>query len=159
MPQGMNYRPLKEWQPKKRFSHKDNAWHLAFAHKSSLRGKNCRTRNLLIVLLYQRWFTKHLFSGLSYEEFIPFLGVTVCACYVENQLNKWFEQGYLKREPSVNPKTHKLVYLYCVGERGKHLVNDIIPQGKLAEYIQVLLDAHRLLEVAQKEAPTIDPVK
>jgi hypothetical protein len=152
--------PLKEWMPRKRLSHKDNRMHLAFAHRDSMVGKNCRTRNLVIVLLYQRWFTKHLFSGLPYEELLPLLGPTVCARYIENRMTLWTQWGYLKREPSVNPKTHRLIYLYSIDDRGKHLVLEIIPRAKLAEYIQVLIDAHRLLQADHsKEVKPNNPVK
>jgi hypothetical protein len=152
--------PLKEWQPKLRLSHKDNKMHLAYAHRESMKGKNCRTRNLVIVLLYQRWFTKHLYTGLCYEELVPLLGPTVSAGYMEDRMILWTQWGYLKREPSVNPKTHRLIYLYSVEKRGKHLVEEIIPRQKLAEYVAILIDAHRLLEAAQsKEVKPNDLVK
>ena len=142
---------LKEWQPKKRFSHKDGKWHLAFAHRASLKGKNDRSKNLTLIVLYQRKYTKHLYSGLPFEELPPLLGPTVSANYVENRLIRWVEWGFLKREPSVNPGTHKLIYLYSIDKRGENMVQNVISRAKLAEYIQILIDAHRLL-LAQKEA-------
>jgi hypothetical protein len=144
--------PLKEWEPKKRLSHKDNSWHLAYAHKMSLKGKNCRSRNVLVTLLYQRKYTKHSYVGLCYEELIPLLGPTISASYVEDRLILWTQWKYLKREPAISSKTHRLIYLYSIEERGKHLVEEIIPKAKLAEYIQVLIDARKLREaVLNKE--------
>jgi|GEM_PF-2841203 hypothetical protein len=149
---------LKEWQPKKRFSHKDGKWHLAFAHRASLKGKNDRSKNLTLIVLYQRKYTKHLYSGLPFEELPPLLGPTVSANYVENRLIRWVEWGFLKREPSINPGTHKLIYLYTIDERGRNMVENIIPRQKLAEYVQVLISAHKLL-LTQKEEKPNDNVK
>jgi hypothetical protein len=154
-----NMPALKEWMPRKRLSHKDGVWHLARAHKASLKGKNDRTKDLALVLLYQRKFTRHIYSGLSYKELAPLLGDTIGKQYLEDRLLSWTEKWhYLKREPAIDPVTRRMVFLYAIDDRGRNMVENIIPRQKLAEYIAILIDAHKKLLLAQKEAKPSDNV-
>jgi hypothetical protein len=148
---------LKEWMPRKRLSHKDNKLHLAYAHRASMKGKNDRTKDLTLVLLYQRKFTQHVYSGLSYKELVPLLGDTIGKQYLEDRLLSWTEKWhYLRREPSIDPVTHRMVFLYAIDSRGRNMVENIIPRQKLAEYIAILISAHKKLLLAQKEAKPND---
>ena len=145
-------RPLKEWQPAYRDC-ADGKRRLAFAHRSSLLGKNDQSRNLILVILYHRRFTLKKSDGLMFAELLPLVAPVVGTSYLEHRLRNWSSPKWacLTRGPVANAKTGRTAFAYEIAKRGKHVIEDVLTREKLLEYIAILQSIRRTKEEPAKQ--------
>jgi hypothetical protein len=145
---------LKEWRPRL-FKTKDGSFSKAFAHRSSMRGKNVRSRNCVLVFLYSRWFTQNNHEGVIVPELLQQLGPPLIgAKYLEQRVRRWVSPkwAYLERKPSVNLESGRLAWGYVIGSRGVHVIEDILTKEEISDYIQLIRNARTIREGKQDDA-------
>lgn len=53
--------------------------------------------------------------------------------YLRVKLSRWVSWGYVVRKVSI-PEKGRPIFLYSLGERGRHFIDDILPRNWLQQY-------------------------
>lgn len=91
-------------------------------------GSKCR----VLIVLYHRKYKLKDTTGLGVGELHRQSGVNYD--YIKSRVTKWVEWKYLERKVRDN-KAGRPLYVYTLAERGRHIIEDILPQDWLKRYI------------------------
>lgn len=96
------------------------------AHIATFNESHNASKSKMMMCLYKETHggisvgTLHRLSGVDYG-------------YLRSKLSRWVSWGYVVRKVSI-PEKGRPIFLYSLGERGRHFVDDILPKPWLQQY-------------------------
>jgi hypothetical protein len=109
------------------FIAKDGRRIIARPHIAVFNKKHNACKAKVLILLYHRKYIDNTVSGLRIRDVHKLTGVSYE--YIKFRVSKWVAWGYLSRQGDSKP------YTYSIADRGRHIVEDIIPREWLEYYI------------------------
>lgn len=100
-------------------------------HYASFDNHHNASKSKVFIVLYHRKFTLRDNTGLSARQLADHTGVSYN--YVRSRIIKWTAWGYVKRSTEIVDNRPLLVY--TIADRGKHFIEDILPQDALDAYL------------------------
>jgi hypothetical protein len=100
-------------------------------HIATFQGVHNNAKSKVLIILYNRMFTEGFNTGLNAREIHLLSGVPYSTL---SALSKWHRWGYLSRRAIDNGS--RPVFVYWLGARGKHFLEDRIPPAKLRQYTE-----------------------
>lgn len=101
-------------------------------HIATFRGIHNSAKAKTLIVLHDRLFTQGITTGLTVAQLYLVSGVNYDT--LRSRLGKWHTWGYVSRQAKAGVMG-KPTYYYTLGARGKHFVEDIIPERVLRRYI------------------------
>ena len=93
-------------------------------HRASFEGKNNISKGRVCLFLWFRWYRKNDHTKYGLLALEKYTGVSYK--YLKTVLSTWAKWGYLDREMQEN-KEGKPTWKYCIGDRGRRFIEDIVP--------------------------------
>lgn len=118
----------------KRFTNKGGEDFVTRTHFATFNDKHNASRSKIYMVLWYRRYRQGKTDGLTLGQLHRESGVGYN--YLKTRLARWCAWGFIERK--LTTSNSKPVYVYLIAERGRHFVEDIIPEDWLQKYAALI---------------------